>query len=115
MESLNELYEKFRKERINKIRELIEVQEQLNISDRVSNILERQSKLKSLFNDTDSAKEAVLLDERMQDNEEYLMKVMGVGVNDIQAVTESVTPIANEASQKSIGVVEAIDFEDFEE
>ena len=112
-ESLDELYQKFLESRKNKLRELIEVQEQMSIAEEVSRVKRTQNMLESHLRDTDSPIAATKLSSEIRANSGFLMEVMGVGGEQMKQINQTATPVLpNQQSNYQVGVIEGISFEE---
>ena len=112
-ESLDELYQKFLESRKRKIKELIEVQDQMSIAEEVSRVKRTQSMLESHLRDTDSPVAATKLSSEIRANSGFLMEVMGVGGEQMKQINQTATPVLpNEQATVQIGVIEGINFEE---
>lgn len=112
-ESLDELYQKFLVSRKNKLRELIEVQDQMSIAEEVSRIKKTQSMLELHLKDTDSPIAATKLSSEIRANSGFLMDIMGVGGEQMKQINQTAVPVLpNQQSAVQIGVIEGISFEE---
>lgn len=112
-ESLDELYQKFLESRKRKLRELIEVQDQMSIAEEVSRVKRTQEMLVSHLRDTDSAIAATKLSSEIRANSGFLMEVMGVGGEQMKQINQSTTVLPQtSAANGEIGVIEAIEFDE---
>lgn len=112
-ESLDELYQRFLESRKRKLRELIEVQDQMSIAEEVSRIKRAQSNLESHLRDTDSPIAATKLSSEIRANSGFLMEVMGVGKENLTVMNQSANPVLPTAqSTSAVGVIEAISFDE---
>ena len=112
-ESLDELYQRFIESRKRKIKELIEVQEQMSIAEEVSRVKRTQSMLESHLRDTDSPIAATKLSSEIRANSDFLMEVMGVGGEQMKQINQTATPVLpNQQSNYQVGVIEGISFEE---
>lgn len=112
-ESLDELYQKFLESRKRKLKELIEVQDQMSIAEEVSRVKRTQNMLESHLRDTDSPIAATKLSSEIRANSGFLMEVMGVGGEQMKQINQNATPvIPNQQSAVQIGVIEGISFDE---
>lgn len=113
-ESLDELYQKFLESRKRKLKELIEVQDQMSIAEEVSRVKRTQSMLESHLRDTESPMAATKLSSEIRANSGFLMEVMGVGGEQMKQINQTaVAPVlSNQQSNVQIGVIEGISFDE---
>lgn len=115
-ESLDELYQKFLESRKRKLRELIEVQDQLSIAEVVSHVKNAQDELESHLKDTDSPIAATRLTNEIRANSDFLMEVMGVGSEQMKQLNQTAAPVLpNQEASYQVGVIEGINFEEEED
>ena len=112
-ESLDELYQRFLESRKKKLRELIEVQDQMSIAEEVSRIKRTQRSLEDLMESTESAVAATKLSGEIRANSNFLMEVMGVGKENLTVMNQSANSVLPSAqSTSAVGVIEAISFDE---
>ena len=112
-ESLDDLYKQFIESRKRKIKELIEVQNELSIANEVSRVMRTQDCLESLLKDTDSPIAATKLSSEIRANSSFMMDVMGVGKEQLTTMNQAAsTPVLPTQEAKQIGVIEDISFEE---
>lgn len=115
-ESFEELYEQFLNCRKEKIKELIEVQSQLNIAEEVSHVKGAQIALKTRLEEADSAIAAAKLSSEIRANASFMMDVMGVGKEQLTAINQNqnqaVIPSSQSIDVAKLGMIENVEFED---
>lgn len=112
-ESLDELYQKFLESRKKKLKELIEVQDQMSIAEVVSHVKNAQNELESHLKETDSPIAATRITNEIRANSDFLMEVMGVGSEQMKQINQTATPVLpNQQSNYQVGVIEGISFEE---
>ena len=104
-ESLDDLYKQFVESRKRKIKELIEIQDQMSIADEVSRVRSAQDCLESLLKETDSPIAATKLSSEIRANSSFMMEVMGLGKEQLTTMNQSAnSPVLPNEEVKQIGV-----------
>ena len=112
-ESLDDLYKQFVESRKRKIKELIEIQDQMSIAYEVSSVRSAQDCLESLLKETDSPIAATKLSSEIRANSSFMMEVMGLGKEQLTTMNQAAnSPVLPNEEVKQIGVIEDISFEE---